>query len=140
MRVTRDALAVSWLTFFAGMNAGSAPNVVYGGHDTTAVPVVVFVLAVVIVPASVIIVLIDWNIGAIDAEELADEHLLGKLMYQLEKPVFCNKTELGDELRERPPRQCELEVTLSSDIFVVGFSCHWTQSIDVVIEAVQDAF
>ena len=51
----------------------------------------------VIVPASVIITLIDGNVGTIDAEELAERNLLGKLMNQFDEDSFCDSSEISDE-------------------------------------------
>ncbi|MBX0287821.1 hypothetical protein [Haloarcula salinisoli] len=57
----------------------------------------------VVVPLSVVVTVINRDICPINAEELIERHLLGKLVNQVDKDIFCDKSEISDELRECPP-------------------------------------
>jgi len=48
-------------------------DIVSSSHDTTAVAVVILVFSVIIVPVCVVVTLINGNVCAIDAQELAEQ-------------------------------------------------------------------
>jgi len=66
--------------------------------------------------------------------------LLGKLVDYLDEYVFGDEFEVSDEPRECLPGRRTLEAALSPDISVVEFSRHQTRTVDIVVEAVKDAF
>lgn len=98
MRVTRDARRCLLIDFLCWCECCCDRNVVWRGYDTTAIIIIVLVLAVVIIPAGVVITLIDGNIDIISREELVERNLLGKLMHQVNEDILCDKSEISDEL------------------------------------------
>jgi hypothetical protein len=66
--------------------------------------------------------------------------LLGKLVDYLDKHVFSDEFKVADEPRECPPGRRPLEAELSPNIFVVESSLHRVWTVDIVVEAVKDAF
>ncbi len=94
----------------------------------------------IVVPLSIIILLVDRDIGTIDPIELAERNLLGKLVNQRDEHVLGNEREVSDESLKRPPSRRTRESTLPPDILVMEFSGHWTRTVDIMVEAVKETF
>nr|WP_049995840.1 hypothetical protein [Halococcus sediminicola] len=135
-RVTGDAHRRLLIYLLRRCERSCNRNIVSSDHQTAAVSVVEIVFSVIVVPPSIIIPLVDGDVGAIDSIEFAERYLLGKLVDQRDEHVLGNESEVSDEPLKRPPCRRTRESTLSPDVLVVKFSGHWTRPVDIVVEAV----
>src|SRR5699024_10405294 len=76
----------------------------------------------------------------VDPIELAERDLLGKLVHQRDKHVLGNESEVSDEPLKRPPSRRTRESTLSPNVLIMELSDHWTRTVDIVVEAMKEAF